>query len=61
MDRPPRQQPFCVTPSVKLLIGILLICALAAAVTGCAGKPKDWLGGFGFDLAGAAIQGIAGN
>jgi len=47
-------------PDVKLLIGILLICALAAAVTGCADRSDKWLGGLAFDVAGAAI-GLAGN
>jgi hypothetical protein len=45
----------------KLLLGMLLICALAVAVVGCAARQSEWFGGIGFDLAGAAIQGIVGN
>jgi hypothetical protein len=47
---------------LKLLLGILLVCAVAVAVAGCAApQSRSWFGGIGFDLAGAAIQGIVGN
>jgi hypothetical protein len=48
-------------PDLKLLLGMLLICAIAVTVTGCAHKPTDWFGGIGFDLVGAGIQGLVGN
>jgi hypothetical protein len=48
-------------PDVRLLLGMLLLCAFAAAVTGCADGNGKWLGGLAFDVAGIAIQGLAGN
>jgi hypothetical protein len=49
-------------PDIKLLLGILLVCAVAVAVAGCAElRSREWFGGIGFDLVGAGIQGLVGN
>jgi hypothetical protein len=51
-----------IDPGLRLLAGMLLICAVAVTIGGCADKPT-WkqLGGIGFDLLGAAAQGVVGN
>ena len=48
-------------PAFKLLLGFLLIGAVALAITACAQPDRHLFGGLGFDLAGAALQGLAGN